>query len=312
MKKIILPLLVLFTTAISAQKVDYTKVLDDPSKHPWLSINLELFQMDLGLRNLDGFAFNAGLWGYVEPVYNRIGVNYTLRRSYLLLGKLGNPNYPGNTEIDLGGYFIYKNKQRTKNTKIVLKVESEKNKEGNDVSTTTFIKIPAEVKTMSGFRGGINHKSGPMNFEIDGLFAEDVKIDLQTKISSQALYAGLFTRKIRNIVIKDPIFGRSGNSSGQEFYVDGLFFLSNKFTSLASGKEPNIKPGGENVSDTVKNNTAQGILGFRAGYKIYQVAPKSETGKKFGMAAGGEFGYRPYQGWFITASLGITIGKRRP
>lgn len=312
MKKIILPILLIAASALNAQEVNYTKVLDDPSKHPWLSINLELFQMDVGFRNLDGLSFNTGLWGYVEPVYGKLGINYTLRKSYITLAKLGNPNYPGNTEIDLGGYLIYNTKQRTRTTKIVLKVESGKNKSGDEITTTTFIKIPAEVKIMNGFRGGINHKSGPMGFEIDGLFAKDVKIDMQTKISSQAIYAGIFSRKIRNVVIKDPVYGRSFHSLGREFYFDGLFFVSNRFSSLDKGRKPNIIKGGINVSDTVKNNTAQGFLGFRAGYKMYQVAPKSEIGKKFGMAAGGEFGYRPYQGWFITATLGITIGKKRP
>lgn len=312
MKRIIITLLIIFPLIIYAQKVDYKVVLDDPYKHPQLSVNLEFLNIDMAFRNVEAVSMNSALWGYYEPVYGKIGINYLARKSILSLARLGNKNYPGVFEADLGSYLIFSNSTKTKNTKIILKSSTSTNYKGDRITTTTFIMVPALVKSMNGARGGIYHKSSPLILEANSSFAKDVKIDMEASISSQAVYAGFFTRKIRNIVIDTEQYGTCFNSLGNEIYLDAMFFISNKFQTVEnSNSRPPIK-GGINISDTVKNNSKQGIFGIRMGYKKYQIAPKSEIGKRFGMSATFEMGYRPYHGIFMNAGIGITIGKRRP
>lgn len=254
---------------------------------------------------------NSAIWGYYEPIYGKIGINYLARKSVLSLAKLGNKNYPGVFEADLGSYLILSNKIKTKNTKIVLKSSTTSNYKGDRITTTTFIMVPALVKSMSGIRGGIYHKSSPLTLEANSSFAKDVKIDMEASISSQAVYAGIFTRKLRNIVINTEQYGTCFNSLGNELYLDAMLFISNKFISVEnSNTRPPIQ-GGINITDTVKNNSKQGIFGIRMGYKKYQIAPKSEIGKRFGMSATFEMGYRPYHGIFMNAGIGMTIGKKR-
>jgi hypothetical protein len=312
MKKILLNIILLCVTQLKAQQVNYSVVLDNPNLHPKTSINLEFMNLDFGFRNIEGMSFNSALWGYYEPVYGKMGVNYLARKSILSLGRMGNKNYSGVWEADLGGYLILGTTRKTKNTKVVLKSSSSTTNTGRSVTTTTFIMVPAIVKNMNGVRAGLYHKSSPMAFEANGSFAKDVKIDMETNISSQAIYGGLFTRKLRNIVINTEQYGRCINSLGTEVYFDVMLFVNNRFTSVAGTGNFNPTPGGVNVSDTIKNNTKQGVLGFRLGYKKYQIAPKSEIGKKFGMSATAEIGYRPFHGIFLNAGIGMTIGKRRP
>lgn len=173
--------------------------------------------------------------------------------------------------------------------------------------------VPATVKYMSGVRGGIYHKSGPFEFEEFELKQNNVNytLDLQTVISSQAIYAGLFRRSITNVSIDAQKYGKRGNSAGSEIYFDAMLFVNNSFKSAMTEAVPSLKPG-DDVDDAVKAYKQQGILGFRTGYRIYQIAPQSETGKKFGMCGTFELGYRPYHGFFINAGLGMTLVKNRP
>lgn len=312
MKKLTTTLLLFSCLYLNAQQVSYKLILDDPSAHPKTSVNLEIMNLDFGFRNIDGLSFNSAIWGYHEPIYGKVGINYLVRRSWFVTGRLANPNNPPVWEIDLGGYLILRTTKKSKPTKVVLKSTNSTASNGNRVTTTTFITIPATVKTMSGIRGGVYHKSSPMGFEKEGLGTKDVLIDMETSISSQAIYGGLFTRKLRNVVISTDQYGQRINSLGTEVYLDGMLFVSNRFTSVANSDANKGIPGGLNVTDTIKANSNQGLWGIRVGYKKYQIAPKSEIGKRFGMSATFELGYRPFHGVFMNAGIGLTIIKRRP
>lgn len=269
---------------------------------------------------MDGVSFNLGVWGYYEALYQKVGINFLARRSWLTMGQLVNKDYPANFELDAGGYMILKTYEKNKNVKVTLKTKQNSqtvrygNQEYQQLNMQeTFIMVPATVKYMAGPRLGIYHRTSPMEFD-DLNFNQNnnnYTLNLRTVYGTQAVYAGLFRRSIKNVSVDVEKYGKRGNSGGVEIYFDALLFINSSFKSAMSSTAPNISSG-EDVKQVVKDNTKQGIFGFRAGYRIYQVAPKSETGKRFGMCGTFEVGYKPYHGFFANAGLGMTLVKKRP
>ena len=104
MKKSILIILLALPLLSIGQQINYSVKVDDPKSYPWLSINTDLIQLELIQNSIDAWSFNFGVWGYVEPI-NKFGATYNIKKSWLALGRLGNSDYPGNTDLQLGGYF---------------------------------------------------------------------------------------------------------------------------------------------------------------------------------------------------------------
>lgn len=169
------------------------------------------------------------------------------------------------------------------------------------VQIETYIMVPSQVYRQFGVRGGYYHKSGPYNFDAFDEFPFDFDY---AKISTNGLYAGLFLRKMINIFIDTEEYGVCFNSAGSDLYFDVMLLPGQSFTNL----EP-LDAGSVDISDDVKGALDEGTLGFRLGYKIYQMEKKTKTGKKFGMSGMFEAGRTPYQGWFVNAGIGITLAK---
>lgn len=300
--------LLLFTTIIplSAQNLTYKVLHDNPDVKPWLSVNLDLIQLDMGVSNIDGTSFNLGAFGFFEPV-NRIGVNYNVKIPWLTLGKISNKNYPGNFEIDLGGYFGLISYQKTKNTQIVLKREYKgttysRNYDNRPSETVTYIMVPAKKQVYIGVRAGFNHKKGPFNYDnyqTDPSYLGPLD---ETGLSSYGIYAGLYKRRLRNIFVDVSNYGPRFNSIGDDFFLDAMIFPVNRFSDVNSN---NL-----DVTAYVKANTNTSPIGFRVGWMRYQIEKKSRTGKMFGMAGRFEAGYKPYQGWFFNGSIALTLIKK--
>lgn len=293
----------LFAFHAMGQKVNYKVIKDEPVE-PNISISLDLLQVDLnsGIQNLrtENISINVGLFGYVKILPN-LEVDYNLHKSYLTLGKIGFKDYPGNTDLNTGINFLFPASTKTKKTKVVLDKEVEREFD-KEVTTSTFITIPATYKRRAGVRGGLRFKNGPFNFRdyndsesyIDGL--------QELGMMSMGIYGGVMLRSIRNIVIEDEVYGTSFNSLGADIYLDVLINPVNRFIDLNTNNEV--------VSEEVKDARSTFPIGFRIGYETFQVEHKSVTGRRFGITGIGEFGYQPYRGFFINAGIGISLFRK--
>lgn len=285
----------------SSQTVNYEVIKNEPVE-PKISVNFEFFNMDINtdinsdFSNLrfDNYSMNFGVFGHVKIIDN-LEVSFNVHKSWLTLGKLEFKDYPGNTELNGGINFWLTNRTVNRKTKVVLDI-----KETSKTTTTTYLMVPATIGKRFGFRAGVYTKSGPFNF--DDYAGEDITTPFeQTKISSFGGYGGITSRRITNIIIKDKDYGRSFTSIGRDIYLDALIVPINRFKDLNDN--------GAVVSQTVHAFKTTSPIGFRLGYRTFQVEKKEFTGKKFGVCGAGEIGYKPYQGWFITAGLGITLIK---
>jgi len=290
---------------LSAQNVEYKILHDNPDVKPWLNINLDILQLDMGISNIEGFSFNLGSFGFFEPV-ERIGVYYNVKFPWLTFGKMANKKYPSNFDLDLGGYFGLLSYQKTKKTQIILKREYKgstysRNTENRPTETVTFIMVPALQKVYIGARGGIIFKRGPFNY---GDYQDDMfylgPVD-ETALSSFGFYAGIYKRRLRNVFMDVTGYGTRFNSIGDDFYLDALIYASNRFTDINTNTD---------VSDFVSNNAGASPIGFRIGWMRYQIEKKARTGKMFGIAGKFEAGYKPYQGWFVNGGIAITLVKK--
>lgn len=293
------------------EQVSYEVIKDGPIE-PKISVNLDLFNIDINTKisrlQVDNISFNLGTFGYVMPV-NNLGVDFNIHKSWLVTGKLAFKDYPGNFETNLGGFLFFTNREKIKNkTKVVLSSKTS-SYNGKSVTSTTFIMVPAKQISRFGVRAGLFQKSGPFNFRD---YSNDPKdnFDLPpafefVKYNSVGLYGGLMWRKISNIIINTPQFGKCGTSGGTDYYIEALFLPITNFSNL----DPEYT-GDKNVTSIVKGLGTESPIGFRMGFKKYQVEKKAVTGKKFGRAGMGEFGYRPYIGWFMNAGVAITLVKK--
>lgn len=306
---LLISFLLLGISWLHAQQVNYKILEDNPEPHPWVSVNLDLFQLDMFAQSIEGMSFNIGAWGFVEPVSGKVGISYQLRKSWLALGKLGNNTLPGNTEINAGAYVYLLHKAKSqKETKVVLKTEDKfggyqtgpgrNNKAYGSYTETTYIMVPASRSIQRGVRGGLYFKSSAYTYEP----SNDILSSTQEgKFTSAGLYAGLLSIRKVNVSIEAGDFGRCHTSYGMQFYLDAIVTPLNTFNGTAIGSISNF---GSNV----KNPTP---IGFRFGYRILQIASKAQSGRKFGISASAETGIKPYLGFFINAGIGITLVKAK-
>ncbi|HHG84005.1 MAG TPA: hypothetical protein ENJ82_04585 [Bacteroidetes bacterium] len=292
--------LILGSLNLNAQNIQYKTLYDQPP-HPRFNVNVDLINLDMGVKNLDGTSANIGTFGFYEPVEG-IGAQFNIKKSIFALGKMGYKDYPGNLDVSLGGYLMLQNKSRKKPTKVSLNKEYKgsqysTNVYGDRVETRTeletFVKVPANRFIQRGVRAGYYMKRGP--FKSDE-FGEEMSL------TSIGLYAGITARSIKNVFIETAKYGIKYNSVGDDIALDFLFVPVNVFRDLNNNKE--------NISPAVKTALGNFPLGFRIGWYRYQVEQKARTGKKFGGAISAEAGYKPYQGFFINASYAITMVKK--
>jgi hypothetical protein len=302
MKHIIIILLLSMGFAGFAQQVKYKTAFDTPEQLPNISINMEYAQIDF-MRMLDASSFNVGLFGYVNVLENKLNIDYLVRKSWFALGRLGNQDLPGNFDLNLGGSFYLTSRKKQKQIKVVLDAKHY-NGVRESTTVTTYIMAPGHVQISLGIRGGLYYKSNLYMYSNDEITP---LTDYSGKMTQAGLYLGLVRRVSKNLILDTENYDRSFNSIAGEFYVDALILPVNKFTEYEqiTGTDP------IDFTATIKGAFDESPIGFRVGYRAYQIAPKSETGKKFGMSFTFEGGIKPYLGWFLNAGLGITLVKKR-
>lgn len=315
MKKIVLMVSVFLSgSGVSLAQngqVSYEVIKDAPIE-PKVSVNLDLFNIDINTKisrlQVDNISFNLGTYGYVMPL-NNVGIDFNIHKAWLTLGKIAFKDYPGNFETNIGAFLFFTDREKIKSkTKVVLK-SSTSSYNGKSVTSTTFITVPAKQQSRFGVRAGLFQKSGPFNFRD---YSDDPKdnFDLppafeHVKYNSVGIYGGLMWRKISNIILNTTQYGKCGTSGGTDYYLEALFIPVTHFSNL----DPEYTAD-KNVTSIVKGLGTESPIGFRMGFKKYQVEKKAVTGKKFGRAGMGEFGYRPYIGWFMNAGVAITLVKK--
>ncbi len=307
MKRIFFISILLFT--ISGLKAENYKVLsNNPPKTPILSLNTDLFHFELVGKSLAASTSNVGIWGHYEFKHEKLGAQFLLRKSFLAFGRLEEKNFPGNTEIELGTYYTLFNSVRSMKTKVMLKREYTGTTYSTNVSgdqtyqrnyTDTYLIIPSDKKIMGMVRGGLYSKKY-------GISLNDLIEDFRfsngyeyAKIQSMGIYAGVSLRVLTSIFIDTESYGIQYASIGNDLYFDVLILPVNNFKKLD----------GTDINDAVKNNLGNNPIGFKAGYKLYQVDKRIKTGKMYGLCATAEAGVRPYSGWFVGAGIGLTFIK---
>jgi hypothetical protein len=292
MKKLLILPSLLLTTIVNGQNINYQKTNDQPI-FPKYSVNLDLLNMDANFANTDNISFNAGLWGYAS-VFSGLEAQYNLQKSYLLLGKLVNKNYVGNTEINVGVAYFLPEFSRNENVKVIL---SQKTSFDGRYTLTNYINVPCKVAYKFGVEGGIHYRISPYEFE-----SETNYTNLDLNMSNFGMYFGPVLRRSNSVRISyDNGKSYAINSANCDIFMDALVLPVNTF------KDAETKT---IVSETIKNEIKQFPIGFRAGCRLYQSDTREHKGKRFGLCYSGAIGKKPYQGWFMSASLGITILKK--
>lgn len=290
MKKILL-LLCLFTNkGAFSQQINYSILHNEPL-FPKYSLNLDLMNMDANFKNFDNLSFNTGLWGYVSLIKG-FELNFNVQKSYLTLGKILNKNYNGNTELNAGASYFLRKFSRTENIKVIL---SQRTSYSGNYTITNYIQVPGKVAYKLGVQGGLYFKNGPFKVEA-------ISWDNHYNMSNFGVYAGTLLRRSNSLKIsyengkKDAL-----NAANYDIYFDAIYLPVNQFRIVESGAE---------ISDANKDAISQNPFGFRFGCKMYQAESQSVSGKRFGLSFAMSVGKKPYQGWFLTSSLGITLLKK--
>ncbi len=311
MKKIgyivLLGLSSLFQSTFYAQTIKYDIIEDSPELTPTTIVNLDLAQLDMN-GVIESWSFNLGLWGYHDIIKNKVSIDYNIKKSWLAVGKLSNKNYPGNLEVNLGANLLLTNKTKNKKLRISLEREyqgshynyAEGTRTDNYIETSII--IPGKVTVRNGVRGGLYYKNNAYEFSD---FGTSIFRRYGGKMTSAGVYGGVMTRRSKNLFIKTDQYGVCFNSIGDEFYIDALILPYNKFMdNITTGDETRV-----DESEFIKQNIKASPIGFRVGWKSYQIAKKAKTGKKFGLSFMFEAGLKPYLGPFLNGGLSITLVK---
>lgn len=295
MKKTFLLLAMLAVSAgLSAQNTVQYKVLEDnPQRACNFALGIELAQMDFGFKNIDGWAFSTGVWGFAD--YKRLfGADYILRYGYLTFGKAfrDKKNLNAHRQIELGGYLNFKRGLVNRTNKVVLKVEKSTNSQGNEVETTTFVMVPSTQYITAGVRAGFMDYGGCLTMPDDeGGTAPDV-----VNYNVAGLYAGLFREKLKCLMISTDAYGKKGVALHTRFYVDALI------APISSVKY---------MGTDYKSSFSTPPIGARMGVSWYPVLTRKEARPDYPhrFLFQVEAGIRPYDGIYATGTISIPISK---
>ncbi len=272
-----------------SQQINYSVTHNQPV-FPKYSLNLDLMNMDANTKNVDNLSFNTGVWGYTN-IINGLEIQFNIQKSYAQLARLLNKNYVGNIEASVGTAYFLKKLDRAENVRVVL---SEKTSYDGRFTLTKYVMVPGTVAYKLGVEGGAYYRLSP--YEID--FEYDSK---ELNMTNIGFYAGAVLKRSTSLKITYNGNNTALYSGNWDFFADAMFLPISSFKDTETLTA---------ISSTDKELIKQSPLGFRAGCRLYQADKKEITGKRFGVSYSGAFGKKPYQGWFLSASIGITLLKK--
>ena len=289
MKKALLIAGIIICSNYYSQQINYTVTHNQPI-FPKYSLNLDLLNMDANTKNIDNLSFNAGIWGYAQ-ILGGLEAQFNIQKSYLQLARLVNKNYVGNIEASIGAAYFLKQVDRSENVRVVL---SEKTSYDGRYTLTKYLMVPGTVSYKFGVQGGAYYRLSPYEFEVQ----YDSKDLNMTNIG---LYAGAVIKRSTSLKISYNGNNTALYSGNWDFFADAMILPVSSFKDTETQAA---------ISSSDKELIKQSPLGFRAGCRLYQADKREITGKRFGVCYTATLGKKPYQGWFLSASIGITLLKK--
>jgi hypothetical protein len=287
--------LLVLPSAMNAQEVNYKILKNDPKDVNNLWVYLDLAQMDVGFKNIDGCSFSLGAWAVAD--YNKkLGAEAIMRYGWLTFGKSfgGDEGLHAHHQIEIGGFLQLKESNKIKSTQIILS-QSSSTQGGREVTTTKYIMVPANKVKQIGVRAGFMSIGGVLGTDQPGSTMSDLGLPDVVNYGMTGIYAGLLSTSTMNILINTDSNGKRGKFKYNRVYLDAMI-LPIRSTKL-------------NGVD-YKNKIESGPLGFRLGWYAMPAETrkmKAHDVKTRGSAFQVEAGIRPYDGIYITGTWSIPL-----
>lgn len=284
-----------WSSGLNAQnQVQYKVTRDDPQDICNFWMFIDPFQMDAPFQNFMGLSFNTGITG-MGMLHNRFGFDYTLRYGTFTFYKIANKESKAALQFEAGGMLVFKDKQRIKQkTKVILDMTESTNSNGDRVTTTKFITIPANQRVMAFARGGLFVKRNPYTAEID-----EAGTDLEGNLTSMGLYLGLGRMTISNVYINTNTDGKARRSGAYRIYADVLIAPVRK-----------LSPFTNSVAVPTDYKFIGGPVGFRLGLWGMPVESRDVQRKK-AFSAGAEVGIRPGDGLYVSGTIMFPLMRKK-
>lgn len=275
MKKFIYLFLMLCTFSFSAQSVNYKIVEDNPDAIADSYINLELFGGDFDFDFNDASIF-AGANGYYS-LSEKLKIEATLRLNYINLSGGG-----FGSQSEAGVLFILKSSTKTDKVPIIYSHNNDYfSKElVKNIKVTKVFEVDGTYKNQFGVRGGLYYKNSSFDAAASGTTSSQI-----ADFSITGIYAGF--EKISQAFVKTLVGKNFKYGQGRtRMYADAMFFPV------------------KTINSNVVNAGDESSFGYRAGF---QWQTKPVEGGWFKPVYTAEIGNRPFTGFYILVSAGITL-----
>jgi len=271
---------------LNAQQVSYKVSEDEPKKVTNFSLNIDVLHLDCGFYNIDGTSFNTGLWGHAM-FKERFGVDYSFRYGWLTFIKSVNKGkgLASNTNLQLGGFYVFQQRVKATDNKVILKSESAgTTRDGRSITKTTFINVPSSKWNYTAVRGGLYFKRSPVNVE------NDLGPDLLTNYYMLGAYGGICFGRAAKVQIQTDNFGQKGRAFHTRLCLDALITPINNVPTNAKATLP---IGGRLLWQSLP------VVSGRKNRRAYKVGMTTEI----------EIGYRMVDGPYVAGGIAIPISR---
>jgi hypothetical protein len=266
------------------QNLTFKIVKDQPDDVANYWINLGLFEAGFATENL-GLYGNVSLNSIVH-YKNKVGGEFTMRKSYFNLDDIDNTSPGGSFEI--GAFYNLFSKTKSKNQKIILS-----QKKSGNTTTTVSMKIPATKMTSFGVRAGFNTFKNPVLGD-----TAYHKFDGTVDFRSSGLYAGILITRQLNVKAHTSEYGIKGAGFYKRTYVDVLF---NPIRSVETI---------EGIANSYVDGSTDkpSAIGFRLGLEFLPVEPRKVQGNAIYQKI--ELGSKPWNGYYFQYTAGINFKRK--
>lgn len=274
---IIFYVLFLITSIGNAQRVEYKIVKNDPELVPEKYINIELLGGDFSADFNDGGVYVGanGFWKLTDK-FKGEGL---LRLNVLNLAGSG-----FGFQTEAGVFMSLINKNKNKDVPVILSTTlyAGETEDGRHYDETKFVNVDGTYKDQYGARGGLYLKKSGFVIE------ENSSVDTDTNYTLFGAYLGF--EKISQAFVEALVNGRSRYGQGRtRMYVDVLLLPVKSIANDAF----------EDVADE------ESSIGWRAGFQWQKKPVEGESWFKPVYSA--ELGSRPFGGFYLNMSIGITL-----
>ena len=293
-KKLIIGALALSPVGLQAQNVNYKIMKNDPKDAVNAWVYLDPMQMDFCVGNLMGSSFNLGAWTVLD-YKNKMGAEAIGRYGYLTFAKFSDKDLKAHRQFEGGVFLHLTDKIKVRNTKIILSQSSGTNSQGQSVTTTKYIMVPADKRVRLGVRGGAMHIGGP--FDPSSALKPDPEIENLGAMNYglTGIYLGLLNTSNKSVLINTDSHGKRGNFRYDRVSFDVMFFPVRS-----------VKQGDADRKDVVK----PGMLGWRFQWMALPSEVRKMKGydvKTRGLTFGVEVGMRPIDGLYFGGTMAICL-----